>query len=208
MTDMPVFGILCCGKDVDGLAESVKCCGYITKIMKDGGFALGGYHTAFARHGDSALEKLAGDKLYHLCRSCNIVFTVGSDGFSKDDIIPDITLKLCESEAVFFTSNLCGLYNIANYDKNSGAKKEKGSFAPSRSRAGILGGCLVLNIRNDIGFISEVLPGLLPSISFASSCMCGRSAEENKKINESLKAFCAFPTVKNSLGGKNFNITF
>ena len=125
MTDMPVFGILCCGKNIEDIALSVKCCSHITKIMKNGGYALGGYHTALVKKGDDALTKLCCDKLYHLCRTCDAVFTVGADGFSSDDIVPDITLKICESDAVFFTQNLCGASSIANYDKTLRRKKKR-----------------------------------------------------------------------------------
>ena len=198
MTDMPVFGILCCGKDISELGQSVKCCGRITQIMKDSGYALGGYHTAITKRDDAGSGKMCADKLKHLCRTSDVVFTVGSDGFSKDDIIPDITMKICDSEEVFFTSNLCGLSNIGNYDKsNAGFKKEKGIFPPSRSKAGFLAGCLVLNIRNDMDFISSVLPGLIPSVSFAAACACGRDADESKKIQCSLEAFCSVSLAKN-----------
>lgn len=180
MTDMPSFGILCCGKDIKELAESVKCCGHITGIMKNGGFALGGYHTAITKKDGGEKEKICGEKLYRLARISDVLFTVGSDGFSPDDTVPDITMKLCGSEVVFFTSNLCGLYNIGNYDK--GRRKDARAFPPSRSRAGILKNCLVLNIRNDIGFIDAVLPAILPSVSFAVSGLCGKNADDSKRL--------------------------
>lgn len=178
MTDMPSFGVLCCGKNIKELAESVRCCDHITKIMKNGGFALGGYHTAITKKDCGEKEKLCADKLYHLARLSDVLFTVGCDGFEADDIIPDITMKLCESEVVFFTSNLCGLYSIGNYDKG----KKHSPAVPSRSRAGILKNCLVLNIRNDVGFIDQVLPALLPSLSFAVSGLCGKDARDSKQL--------------------------
>ena len=189
MTDMPVFGILCCGKDIEELAGSVKCCSHITKIMKNGGYTLGGYHTALVKKGDEALTKLCTDKLYHLCRTCDAVFTVGADGFSPDDIVPDITMKICESEAVFFSLNLCGSANIGNYEINK-MKKEKTVFLPSRSRAGILCNSLVMNIRNDMDFITKTLGRLLPTITFAVEGLCGKNAENSKKVNESLTGIC------------------
>lgn len=192
MTDMPVFGILCCGKDIADLSESVKACGYITSVLKDSGFMLGGYHTALVAKSNEKLLKMCENKLSHLCRSCDVVFTVGCDGFSSDDVLPDITVKLCDSEAVFFTSNLCGLSNIANYDSQSSGKR-KPSFPPSRSRAGILGSCLVLNTRHDLLFIKAVLPSILPSIAFATACLSGKDANICKKLNESLKKYCDLP---------------
>ena len=191
MTDMPVFGILCCGKDIAELAVSVKCCSYITKIMKNGGYSLGGYHTALLKRGDDGLIKLCGDKLYHLCRTCDAVFTVGCDGFSPDDIIPDITIKLCESEAVFFTRQLCGVSDIGNYDKVHKGKMEKKMFSPSRSRAGILCNALVMNIRNDEDFIGKTISSMISPLSFAVEGLSGKSAESAKRINESLFAICA-----------------
>ena len=203
MTDMPVFGILCCGKDIEELAQSVKCCLHITNIMKNGGYALGGYHTALVKKGDEALTALCCDKLYHLCRNCDAVFTVGADGFAHDDIIPDITLKICESEAVFFSQNLCGSANIGNYDSSNKSKKGKTVFPPSRSRAGVVSDSLVMNIRNDEDFITNTLNLLLPSITFAVEGLCGKNAEISKKINESLAAICTLAEK-----GKNDRIVF
>lgn len=199
MTDMPVFGILCCGKDIEELAQSVKCCGHITKIMKNGGYALGGYHTALVKKDDESLCKLCTEKLYHLCRTCDAVFTVGADGFSKDDIIPEITMKICDSEAVFFSNNLCGCANIGNYDKMHKPKKCKEVFPPSRSRAGVSRGALVMNIRNDMDFISAILERLLPSVTFAVEGLCGKNAENSKKLNETLIGMCAFPKKENGI---------
>ncbi len=198
MTDMPVFGILCCGKDISELSLSVKACGHITDILKDSGFVLGGYHTALAAKNDEKLSKMCKSKLSHLCRTCDIVFTVGCDGFAHDDILPEITAELCDSEAVFFTSNLCGISSIANYDATTSCnvrqtRKRKNSFLPSRSRAGIIGKCLLLNIRNDLSFIKATLPPLIPSIAFATSCLSGKDANICQKLNESLKHFCEIP---------------
>ncbi len=187
MTDMPVFGILCCGKEINELAESVRGCGCITGILKDAGFVLGGYHTCLVKKDDTSSSKLCESKLYHLCRNCDVVFTVGAEGFAHDDILPEITMKLCDSEAVFFTTNLCGLANISNYDSK---KRKQKVFPPSRSRAGITQDCLVLNIRNDIGFIKALVPSLLPSLSFAAACICGKDAFHCKSINDSLKELC------------------
>lgn len=207
MTDMPVFGILCCGGSIGALGESVRCCETITAIMKNGGYALGGYHTALTRReanecageftGKSA-ARVCGEKLAHLCRACDVVFTVGADGFAPDDIIPDVTMKLCESEAVFFTCNLCGLWHIGNYDRRGGTS-ERAAFPPSKSRAGILNGCLVLNIRSDRDFISAVLPGLLPSITFAAEGLCGRDAKESRDVNAALENVCEAALLQ---GGK------
>ncbi|MBR5528040.1 MAG: hypothetical protein IKV97_03480 [Clostridia bacterium] len=187
MTDMPSFGILCCGKDINELALSVKCCGRITAIMKNGGFILAGYHTAITQNDNPEGKKLCGEKLYHLAKNCDVLFTIGSDGFHKDDIIPDITVKLCRSEAVFFTSNLCGASHIGNYDKG---KRSQISFCPSRSRAGILDSCLVLNMRNDMDFIDCTLPALLPSVSFAISGLTGKNVADSRIIMQSLRNIC------------------
>lgn len=186
MTDMPSFGILCCGKDIKELALSVKCCTRVSGIMKGGGFSLSGYHTLISS--DSAeSRKLCADKMYHLCRVCDVLLTIGCDGFSRDDIVPEVMSKLCGEDLVFFTSNLCGLSSIGNYDK--GRKRDvRKKFIPTRSRSGILRETLVLNIRNDENFIYDVLPGLLPAISFACSGLCGKDADESRKF------LCEFET--------------
>lgn len=180
MTDMPSFGILCAGKDIKELSLSVRCCSVVSEIMKNGGFSLSGYHTLIACD-DSGSRKMCADKMYHLCRVCDVLLTIGCDGFSRDDIVPDVTEKLCEGDLAFFTSNLCGICNIGNYDK--GKKRDLSQkFLPTRSRSGILRGRLVLNIRNDEDFIREILPNLLSAISFAISGLSGKDAAESKKL--------------------------
>ncbi len=190
MTDMPSFGVLCCGKDIDELSRSVRCCSQIGEIMKKSGYTTGGYHTSLIKDRDPAKMKLCGEKLFHLASLCDVVFTVGQEGFSGDDVMPEITLKLCESEAVFFSGNLCGLSNIGNYDNGSCSKRTKKAFPPSRSRAGILKNCLVMNIRADEVFIANILPTLLPSISFAVMGLCGKNAENSVRIHEQIIKTC------------------
>lgn len=200
MTDMPVFGILCCGKDIAELSKSVKACSYITSVMKDSGFDLGGYHTQLLAKSNEKLTKMCENKLLHICRTCDVVFTVGCDGFAADDVMPEITTKVCDGEAAFFTSHLCGLSNISNYDA-AGTKKKKSVFPPSRSIAGVKDAVLVMNIRNDLAFIRSLLPALLPSVAFAAACLSGKDAQDCKKINETLERLC---NAKSKVGGKMF----
>lgn len=190
MTDMPGFGILCCGKDIPALSHSVKCCTYITELMKKSGYQLCGYHTAQLQRKNTDMLRLCKEKLFHLCRTCDLVFTVGGDSFDADDMIPDITLELCDSEAVFFTLNLSGAANIGNYERNGGRKGSRTEYPPSRSRAGLCGKSLVLNLRCDEDFLRSVLPGLLPSISFAVTGLSGKDPEDSRITLEKLNDLC------------------
>lgn len=199
MTDMPSFGILCCGKSLPLLSRAVKCCGTVSARMKESGYSLCGYHTALLSRNDRELLRLCREKLYHLCKNCDLVFTIGGDGFDADDVIPELTLNLCDSEAVFFSTNLSGAGNIGNYDRNRSrdrARHTQGSPAsahtdepfplPSRSKGGCCGKSLILNLRCDEAFIDAMLPALLPSISFAVAGLSGHDPAESKRLLDSM----------------------
>lgn len=213
MTDMPSFGILCCGRDLALLSRAVKCCGEVSTCLKDSGYTLCGYHTALLSRTDRELVRLCREKLYHLSKSCDLVVTIGGDGFDPDDIIPELTVNLCDSEAVFFSTNLSGAGHIGNYDRNRRRipltlssdtssfpastrerSSEKAFLLPSRSKAGCLGKSLILNLRCDEAFIRAVLPALLPSISFAVAGLSGRDPIRSKNLTESMKKMLPNPT--------------
>lgn len=188
MTDMPGFGILCAGKSVAELARSVQCGSTVTALLKQSGYEPSGYHTALLSRNDKDKLRLCRDKLYHLTQTADLVVTVGGDGFSRDDVIPELTAALCEKEAVFFSLHLSGAGSIGNYEQNHLKKREhkqnKCAFSPSASRAGCCGSCLILNIRNDEAFIETVLPTILPSVSFAVAGISGKDPEESLRVKE------------------------
>ncbi len=201
MTDMPKIGILCCGKNSEELSHSVFCSGSVTKIFKESGYLLGGYHTCITNASSKDSMKLCTEKLYHLCFCSDVVVTIGSDGFDKNDRIPEITEKLCEEKTEFFTSHLCGNSNISNYSSSFLHKKTPKKYMPTKGTSGICCGCLVLNIRADRDFISELLPTIMPMINFAvdgitqkntANCLeifekMNRESEQIKKTFGSLK---------------------
>lgn len=194
MTDMPGFGILCCGRDIAELSKSVGCCSAVSTYLKESGYAPAGYHTALLSRGDKEKLRLCREKLYHLCKTCDLVLTLGGDGFASDDVIPELTANICDSEAVFFSINLSGAGSIGNYEQNRVQnrvyKRNKSVCTPTRSRAGCCGNSLILNFRNEISFIDTVLPTLLPSISFAVAGLSGKDPEESRKTREHLEVLC------------------
>ena len=195
MTDMPGLGILCCGRDLTELSRSVKCCSIVNAHLKESGYTLCGYHTALLSRDDKEKMRLCREKLYHLCKTSDLVLTIGGDGFAPDDVIPELTANICDSEAVFFSINLSGVGSIGNYEQNrlqnSVHKGNKNGYPPTRSRAGCCGNSLILNFRNDESFIETILPTLLPSISFAVAGLSGKDPEESRKTRAELRAFCA-----------------
>ncbi len=190
MKDLLKFGVVCCGKNVKELSLAVKCCNLVTRILKEGGYNLGGYHTVITDHSDKAGMKMCSEKIFFLCKNCDIVFTIGSDGFDKDDIIPEITSKICETETAFFTSNLCGHASIGNYEHNRTKKGARKAYLPTRSRSGVCADALLMNLRCDEEFISDILPRLLPSVGFALQGLSGKSADDGKRFRDAINDIC------------------
>ena len=180
MSDPLKFGIMACGKTPRELSESIICSGYISEYLRARGYVPSGYHTFIAEKKDKEKVKLCGEKLYYLSRASDLVITVGADGFSKDDIIPEITSKICSREVNFFTCILCGYI----------LDKVKGKYRPSGSRAGVCAGSLVLNMRCDREFVSEVLPIILPEIEIVMTEISGKNAVESKDVYDKMTSVC------------------
>lgn len=168
MTDTPKVGILCAGKDSAELANSIYGASYITKLLRESGYTSGGYHTALFAKADESERKSATIKLISLCKSNDLVITVGAEGFSQRDMIPEITKSICAKHTDFFSAYLNG--SLAAQDP---------SFLPSRSFCGIADNCLILNIRSDKDFIRKHFPLLIRHINFAILGICAKNAAES-----------------------------
>jgi|GEM_PF-2882943 Molybdopterin biosynthesis enzymes len=190
MTDIPRVGLLCVGNNTTNLTASIFCAKTITKLLKESGYAVGGYYTMMIE--DTCGKERAKEKLRQLCLYNNLAVTLGCDGFSPKDVMPDITKSICDREAPFFALHLCGAANIHNYAYNSGntsrllSERQPHSSYPSRSTAGICGNCLVLNLSNDEETAKNRLSAILPMLNFALVGICGRSADGSVSIEKNL----------------------
>ena len=172
MKETPKVGILCAGKDSAELANSIYGASYITKMLRECGYTSGGYHTALFAKGDENEKKSATVKLISLCKSNDLVISVGADGFSARDMMPEITKSICGKSADFFKARLDASVIPSQNTKNDSL------CHPSRSFAGISNKCLVLNIRSNKDFIRFLFPELIPHINFTLTSVCGKSAAE------------------------------
>ena len=171
MKETPKVGIICAGKDSAELANSIYGASYLTKMLREQGYASGGYHTALFAKGDENEKKSATIKLISLCKSNDLVISVGADGFCEKDLMPEISKRICEKSVNFFRARLDGTIIDCDSAKSS-------ITLPSRSYAGITQNCLILNVRSNKDFIYTVFPHLIPHINFALLSLCGKSAPE------------------------------
>lgn len=185
MTDIPMAGFLCSGKTPLALSVSVQCAYKMMDILKDNGFGIGACHTEITEPLSHKLLERATATLEHLAGCCELVITVGCDGFSVNDIMPDITDALCKKSSAFFTSVLCGARKTATDRQYSKIN------IPSRATAGICGQALVLNFSSDIRVSEIILSEIMPAVRFTVYNISGKSAssfcEFKKFLNSSLE---------------------
>ncbi len=185
MTDIPMAGFLCSGKTPLALSVSVHCAYKMMDILKENGFGIGACHTEITQPLSQKLIERATGTLEHIAGCCELVITVGCEGFSVSDIMPEITEALCKKSATFFSSVLCGAREI-NIDRQY-AKMQ----VPSRATAGIFGRSLVLNFPSDERFSETVLAAIMPAVWFTVYNISGKSAsnfcEFKKFLNSSLE---------------------
>ena len=118
MTDMPKAGFLCAGKTPLALACSIRCAYKMMEVLKECGFAIGACHTEITEPFSEHIILRAENTLRHICTCCELVVTVGCDGFSVSDIMPDITDRLCEKKISCFSSALCGTNDILKHNSH------------------------------------------------------------------------------------------
>ena len=108
MTEAPKIGFLCTGKTPLELAISIHCQSKMSTVLKEAGYDVGGCYTEIFDGSGPEKIKRAGKTLEYLCRSNQAVLTLGCEGFSAGDVIPELTDAVCTGSASYFTSVLCG----------------------------------------------------------------------------------------------------
>ena len=108
MTEAPRAGFFCTGKTPLELAISIHCQSKISTVLKEAGYNVGGCYTEILDNSGPEKIKRAGKTLEYLCRSNDVVFTLGCEGFAPGDVVPEITDSICTGSASYFTSVLCG----------------------------------------------------------------------------------------------------
>ena len=112
MTDMPRAGFLCAGKTPIELSVSIHCASKMMKLIREFGFMTGGCYTDILDQNSAEKIARAGKTLEHLCMSNELVISVGCEGFSSGDTIPDITDVICPKKAAYFANILCGSQKV------------------------------------------------------------------------------------------------
>lgn len=123
MTEAPKIGFLCTGKTPLELAVSIHCQSKMSPVLTEAGYAVGGCYTEIFDGSGPEKIKRAGKTLEYLCRSNDAVFTLGCEGFSAGDVIPELTEVVCTGSASYFTAVLCGAKELSCADRPSPAEK-------------------------------------------------------------------------------------
>lgn len=165
MTDMPNAGFLCAGKTPLALSVSVHCAYKMMEVFRSSGFEICACHTIITEPYSTSVSEFAEKTLRHICSLCDVVITVGCDGFAISDIMPDITEAVCDRSVAYFTSVLCGI-----------VKPDGVSYAPSRGTAMLCGSTLVMNFPADAANSAALISALMPAVGFTVYSFSGRSA--------------------------------
>lgn len=196
VTDMPKAGFLCAGKTPLALSGSVFCAYKMMDILNEYGFVTGACHTEITEPFTSTVTKRAQKTLEHICVCCELVITVGCDGFAVSDIMPDITEAVCKKKAAYFSTVLCGAKPIAAPGVTAQQNPFQSSpLPPSRAVSGICGNTLVLNFPCNTSYSTSLLSALLPAIGFAVYNLTGKSARNNAEFKNFLNSSLDFHEV-------------
>lgn len=130
MTEAPRAGFFCTGKTPLELAISIHCQSKISTVLKEAGYNVGGCYTEILDNSGPEKIKRAGKTLEYLCRSNDVVFTLGCEGFAPGDVVPEITDSICTGSASYFTSVLCGARPVSVLP----TADKSGFSAPNRNR--------------------------------------------------------------------------
>lgn len=112
MTEMPKVAFLSTGKTPLELSVSIHCTYKMMDAFANEGFGTGALYTEILNGVLADKVKHACITLEHLCMNNDVVVTVGCEGFSEQDVIPDITEYMCEKKAVYFSNVLCGSQKV------------------------------------------------------------------------------------------------
>ncbi len=180
MNDLPNASFVCSGQNALELSSAICCAGKLIRLLKDEGFSVAGCYSCISP-GDKI--SLTAKKLRHMCSVCDLVITVGCEGFRPCDIMPDITRAIADKDASFFTGVLdAGEVN----DVKSGQSQQ---VFPSRAFAGFCSGALIMNLSCDVQASAKKLSALLPSVRYAISHSKGKTAVKSKSAEELIAEF-------------------
>lgn len=172
ITDVPRVGFLCFGRDSYSLSVSVRTANKLARIFGECGFANGACYTEISTEADLINYARAESLLSHICSCCEIALTVGGNGFSVCDIMPDITEKICRKAPELFSALLL-----------------------PRGKAGIFANTLVLNLPNDLGHARKIIDNLMPAIHFAVYSLSGKSPASAVRFTNFLNSSLDFHEV-------------
>lgn len=195
MTDIPKAGFFCAGKTPFSLSCAIRCAYKMMEVLKNGGFDTGALHTEITEPYSESLMCRAEKTLLYMCNCCDLVITIGCDGFSLSDIMPDITEKLCAKKVSYFASVLCGSRRLVLNGNETCGGNGGYIFCPSRASSGICGSALVMNFPSDIGFSACIAEALLPAIGFVIYNITGKSARNSYEFKNFVNSSLEFHEV-------------
>lgn len=184
MTDMPNAGFLCAGKTPLALSVSVHCAYKMMEVFRSSGFEICACHTVITEPYSTLVCESARKTLRHICSLCDVVITVGCDGFALSDIMPDITEAVCDRKVPYFSSVLCGLMKLDGV-----------SYAPSRALSMLCGETLVMNFPSDAASAASLISALMPAVGFTVYSLSGKSAKNCAEFKNFLNSSLDFHEV-------------
>ena len=178
MKDIPKASFVCTGENALELSGSICCAGKLIKILRHSGYMTGGCYSCISPK--SCVDSLR-ERIRDMTKCCDLVVTIGSEGFKNSDVLPEITQSLSDRQAPFFAYWLsAGDTNDKGAGKTSNLVDEDFVF-PSRATAAFCNNALIINMPSDPAVARKRICALLPSISYALGTKVG--TDENGLFN-------------------------
>lgn len=119
MTEAPLVGLWCTGRNALELAVSVHCSRKVMAILRDAGYSLGSCYTEITLPHSTQKMTVELKTMKRLCVASDLVLTFGCEGFSEGDVVPDITMRASDTTVTYFSNVLCGSVGVSVPDKDS-----------------------------------------------------------------------------------------